>query len=128
MCSKFKEGLTLKIRKKMYVFDNQSYKKVVQLALRMKKLTSKRMSQGSFQNRKGFGFMSGQSSKKIRSFDSSENFSGFGIGSISSPQATQSPQSSRLGMSPSIFAFRGRSMSEKCLCCRQFYLKTCGAP
>ena len=42
----------------MFVSGGQSYK-VVQLALRAKKLTSERMSRGKFQKRKGFGFVSG---------------------------------------------------------------------
>ena len=59
LCSKFEKGFSLEIREKMFVFDSQSYKKVVQLAFRVKKLTSERMSRGSFQKRKGLGFMSG---------------------------------------------------------------------
>ena len=70
MCSKFEEGLTLEIKEKMSVSGSQSYKEVVQLALRAEKLISKRMSQGKFNKRKGFGFVSSQSSKKSRSFDS----------------------------------------------------------
>ena len=53
LCPKFEEGLSLEIREKMSVFGSQSYKKVMQLALRMKKLTDERMSRGSFQKRKG---------------------------------------------------------------------------
>ena len=44
LCSKFEEGLTLEIREKMSVLDSQSYKEVVQLALREKKMTGERMS------------------------------------------------------------------------------------
>ena len=91
LCSKFEEGLTLEIREKMSIFDSQSYKKVVQLALKVEKLTSERMSRGSFQKRKSFGFMSGQSSKKSRSSNFFGNSSRFGTGSISSPQTTRSP-------------------------------------
>ena len=39
LCSKFEEGLTLEIKEKMSVSGSQSYKEVVQLALRAKKLT-----------------------------------------------------------------------------------------
>ena len=42
-CSKFEEGLTLEIQKKMSILGGQSYKKIVQLALRVKKLISERM-------------------------------------------------------------------------------------
>ena len=34
LCSKFEEGPTLEIREKMLVLGSQSYKEVVQLALR----------------------------------------------------------------------------------------------
>ena len=44
LCSKFEEGLTLEIRKKMSISGSQSYKKIVQLALRAEKLTSEMMS------------------------------------------------------------------------------------
>ena len=48
LCSKFEEGLSLEIREKMYIFCSQSYKEVVQLALRAKKLIGERMSRGNF--------------------------------------------------------------------------------
>ena len=44
LCSKFEKGLTLKIREKMSISDSQSYKEVVQLTLRAKKLIGERMS------------------------------------------------------------------------------------
>ena len=44
LCSKFEEGLNLKIQEKMFVLGGQSYKEVVQLALIAKKLTGERMS------------------------------------------------------------------------------------
>ena len=40
---KFEEGLTLKIRENMSISGSQSYKEVVQLALRVEKVTSERM-------------------------------------------------------------------------------------
>ena len=43
LCSKFEEGLSLKIREKMSVSGNQSYKEVVQLALRVEKLTKEKI-------------------------------------------------------------------------------------
>ena len=69
----------------MSVLDGQNYKEIVQLALRAEKLTGERMSRGKFQKRKGFGFVSGQSSKKSRSFESFGNSSGFETDSVSSP-------------------------------------------
>ena len=39
LCSKFEERLSLEIREKMSVPGNQSYKEVVQLAMKVKKLT-----------------------------------------------------------------------------------------
>ena len=42
----------------MSISGSQSYKEVVQLALRAKKITGERMSRGSFQKRKDFDFMS----------------------------------------------------------------------
>ena len=68
----------------MSVFGSQNYKEVVQLALRAKKLTRERRSRGNFQ-KKRFEFISGQSSKKSRSSDSSENSSGSKIDFVSSP-------------------------------------------
>ena len=87
LCLKFEEGLNLKIREKMSIFGNQNYKEVVQLALRVKKLANERMTKEKFQKRKGFGFMSGQSSEKSRSFESSSNSFRSGAKFVSSPQA-----------------------------------------
>ena len=42
LCSKFEEGLFLEIREKMSTVGNQSYKEVVQLALRAEKLTGEK--------------------------------------------------------------------------------------
>ena len=111
LCLKFEQGLNLEIREKMSVFGNQNYKQVVQLTLRVKKLTNERVAKGKFQKKKGFGFMSGQSSKKSRSSESSGNSSGSGAKSISSPQIFWSPQPSKLGISPPNIASRGRAMS-----------------
>ena len=69
----------------MSIIGTQSYKKVVQLALRAEKLTSERMSRSNFQKRKGFYFVSSQSLKKSRSYESSSNSFGFGSSSVSSP-------------------------------------------
>ena len=112
----FKIGkkMTLEIREKMSVSGGQSYKKVIQLVLRTKKLIGERMSWGKFQKRKRFRFMSGQSSKKSRSFKSFDNSFGSKTNSVSSLQTFKSPQPSKLGMSPPNFTFRGRMMSERC--------------
>ena len=59
LCLKFEKGLTLEIREKMFVSGSQSYKEIVQLALRAKKLIGERMSREKFQKRKGFEFVSG---------------------------------------------------------------------
>ena len=40
LCFKFEERLNLEIRKKMFVLGSQNYKKMVQLALRAKKLVN----------------------------------------------------------------------------------------
>ena len=100
LCFKFEKGLNLDIREKMSVSGSQSYKKKVQLALRAKKLANEIGAKGKFQKKKGFGFTSGQSSKKSRSFESSGNSSGSGAESVSSPQTFRSPQPSRLGTTP----------------------------
>ena len=100
LCSKFEEGLNLEVREKMFVSGNQSYKKVVQLAVKAEKLANERFNRGKFQKRKNFGFLSGQSSKKSKSFESSEHSFGSGTESVSSPQAFRAPQPSRLGTSP----------------------------
>ena len=86
LCSKFDERLSVKIKEKMSVTSSQSYKKVVQFALRAKKLTSEKMYRGNFQKRKGFKFMSDKSSKKSRSSESFENSYGSETSSVSSPQ------------------------------------------
>ena len=57
----------------MYVSGGRSYKKVVQFALRDEKITNERMSRGNFKKRKGFNFMSKQSSKNSQSSDSSRS-------------------------------------------------------
>ena len=48
LCSKFEKSLNLEVWDKMLVFGNQSYKKVVQLVLRVEKLTSERLAKGKF--------------------------------------------------------------------------------
>ena len=72
----------------------------MQLALRTKKLANEKGTKGKFQKRKGFGFTSGQSSKKSKSSESSENSLRSGAESVSSPQTIRSPQPSRLGTTP----------------------------
>ena len=91
LCSKFEEGLNLDIQEKMSVSGSQSYKEMVQLALRAEKLINEKGTKGKFQKRKGFGFTSGQSSKKSKSSESSGNSSGSGAESVSSPQTFRSP-------------------------------------
>ena len=51
LCSKFEKGLTLEIRENMFVLGSHT--------LRAEKLIDERMSQGKFQKRKRFGFVSG---------------------------------------------------------------------
>ena len=48
LCSKFEEGLSLEIQEKMSVSGSQSYKEVVQLALRAEKHTRERRSRVVF--------------------------------------------------------------------------------
>ena len=85
LCSKFEEWLNLDIREKMSISDSQSYKEMVQLALRAEKLANERGAKGKFQKRKGFGFMTRQSSKKSKSSESLGNSSRSGAESVSSP-------------------------------------------
>ena len=89
----------------------------------MEKLANERVVKGKFQKRKGFGFMSGQSSKKSKSSESSSNSFGSGAEFISSPQTFRSPQPSRLGTSPPSIASRGRATSERCPRCRQSHFE-----
>ena len=98
----------------MSVSGNQNYKEMVQLALRAEKLANEREAKGKFQKKKGFGFMSGQSSKKSRSSEFSGNSSGSGADSVSSPQTFRSPQPSRLDTTPPSTAFGERATSERC--------------
>ena len=128
LCSKFEEGLNLEVREKMSVSGNQSYKEVVQLALRAEKLTNERFNRGKFQKRKNFGFSSGQSSKKSKSSEFSEHSSGSGTESVNSPQTFRAPQPSRLGTSPPSSTFRGGSMSERCSRYHQFHSGGCSVP
>ena len=53
-CSKFEKGLSLDIRENMSIIGTESYKEIVQLALKVEKLTGERMSHGCFQKRKRF--------------------------------------------------------------------------
>ena len=117
LCSKFEEGLSLEIQVKMPISSSQSYKEMVQLALRTEKLTRERRSRGSFKKRKAVGFIFGQSSKKSRSSDSSKNFFKLGTDSVNSPQSIQSPQPSKLGTSPQGSTFRGGTMTKRCPHC-----------
>ena len=48
LCLKFEKDLTLEIRENMSVSSSQSYKELVQLDLRVEKLTSERVFQGKF--------------------------------------------------------------------------------
>ena len=128
LCSKFEKGLNLEVWEKMYVSSNQSYKEIVQLALREEKLTNERLNRGKFQKMKSFGFLSRQSSKKSKSSKSSEHSSGSDVESVSSPQAFRAPQPSRLGTSPPSSIFRGGSMSERCPRCHQFHIGACSVP
>ena len=128
LCSKFEEGLNLEIREKMSVFGSQNYKEVVQLALRAEKLANERVVKGKFQEKKGFGFMSGKSSKKSGSSESSSNSSGSSAESVSSPQAFRSPQLSRLGTPPPSTASRGRATSKRFPRYRQLHYGSCSAP
>ena len=89
----------------MSILGGQSYKEVVQLALRAKRLIGEKMYQGKFQKRKGFGFVSGESSKKSHSFEFSGNSFGYGTDFVSSPQTYRSSQPSRLGTSPLVLRF-----------------------
>ena len=91
LCLKFKEGLNLEIREKMSIFGSQNYKKVVQLALRAKKLANERIAKGKFQQKKGFRFISDQSSKKNKSSESLDNSSGSGTEPVSSTQTFRYP-------------------------------------
>ena len=128
LCSKFEEGLSLEIREKISISGSQSYKEVVQLALKAEKLNREKRSRGSFQKRKGLGFTSEQSSKKSHSSDFFGNSSRSGTDSVISPQSIRSSQSSKLGTTPQVSTSRGITMSEKCPYCRQYLTRTYGTP
>ena len=100
---------------------------MVQLALRAEKLANEKGTKGKFQKRKGFGFMSGQSSKKSRSLESSDNSFGLGAESVSLPQTFRTPQPSKLGTLPPSTTSRGRATSKRCLRCRQSHFGPCSA-
>ena len=51
LCSKFEKGLNLEIREKIFVFESQNYKEVVQLALRAEKLVNQRGLKENFQRK-----------------------------------------------------------------------------
>ena len=90
----------------------------MQLALREKKLANERVAKEKFEKRKGFGFMSGQFSKKSGSSESLGNSSGSGAESVSLPQTFRTPQPSRLDTSPPNTTSRGRATSKRCpRCC-----------
>ena len=66
LCSKFKEGLNLEVREKISVFGNQSYKEVVQLALRVEKLANERLNRGNFKRGRILGFYQGNLRKRAK--------------------------------------------------------------
>ena len=101
---------------------------MVQLALRVEKLTGEKRSRGSFQKRKGLDFTSKQSSKKSRSSDSFGNSFRSGTNSVSSLQSIPSSQPSKLRTSPQGFDFRGRTMTKRSPRCQQYHTGTCGMP
>ena len=65
LCFKFEEGLSLEIREKMSVSGNQSYKEVVQLALRAEKLIGERRSLGNFHKRKDLVLHPGNHQRRV---------------------------------------------------------------
>ena len=75
----------MRSKKKISVSSSQNYKEIVQLALRAEKLANERVAKGKFQKRKGFRFMSKQSSKKSRSSESLSKSFGSGAESVSFP-------------------------------------------
>ena len=48
LCSKFEEGFSLEIKKKMSITRTQNYMEVVQLALKAEKLIGERISHSNF--------------------------------------------------------------------------------
>ena len=54
----------------MSVSGNQSYKKIVQLALKAEKLTSERLNRGKFQKKRVLGFYPGNLRKRAKAQNS----------------------------------------------------------
>ena len=127
LCSKFEEGLTLEIRKKMSVSGDQSYKEVVQLVLGVEKLTGERMSQRKFQKRRDLDLCWDSYPKRVVVLNLSVIYESQ-TDSASSPQTFRSPQPSKLGTSPPSSTFRGRMMSERCPRYNQFHSGVCSMP
>ena len=74
--SKFEDDLSLEIRENMSITGTQSYKEVVQLALRVEKLTCERMSRSNFQKRKGFSSFWDSLRRRVRAQILLETFLG----------------------------------------------------
>ena len=66
LCSKFEEWLNLDIREKVSVSGCQSYKEMVQLALRAEKLANERGTKGKFQKKKVLGSRLGNLQRKVK--------------------------------------------------------------
>ena len=65
LCSKFEEGLSLEIQAKMSVSENQSYKEVVQLALRAEKLYGERRSRVIFRRENDLALHLGNHQRRV---------------------------------------------------------------
>ncbi|XP_039115300.1 uncharacterized protein LOC120250538 [Dioscorea cayenensis subsp. rotundata] len=124
LCSKFEVGLNLGIRERMTVTSKQSFKEMVQSALRAEQLVreGKRVRENIAKRR---SLEAGQPSKKSRSEGSSKGNSTPGP---TRPPLSQSGDQQRLTRSDSAPSVRGPEASNRCKNCGKPHKGQCQTP
>ncbi|KAH7685678.1 Zinc finger CCHC-type protein [Dioscorea alata] len=124
LCSKFEAGLNLSIRERMAVTGNQSFKEVVQLALRAEKLVleGKRLRE-NLAKRRNPDFS--RASKRSKSEDTSSGFSG--SSSVKPPSGQTGSQKTTTSASGSYGGKSTRNIP-RCPNCNRFHPGTCREP
>ncbi|XP_039115261.1 uncharacterized protein LOC120250502 [Dioscorea cayenensis subsp. rotundata] len=117
LCSKFEAGLNLSIREKIAITGNQSFKEVVQFALRAEKLVleGKRLRE-NLAKRRNPNFS--RASKRSKSEDTSSGFSGY-----SSVKPPSGQAGSQKGATSASGSYGGKSTGNvpRCQNCNRFY-------
>ncbi|KAH7678998.1 Retroviral ribonuclease H protein [Dioscorea alata] len=124
LCSKFEVGLNLGIRERMTVTSKQSFKEMVQSALRAEQLVreGKRVRKNIAKRR---SLVMGQPSKKSKSEGSSKGTSFLGP---PRPPQSHSGDHQRFSCADSAPSVRGPEASNKCRNCGKLHKGQCLAP